>query len=550
MELLLKPGIALFRKIKFPARRFSISVALTAWIFSILACSQGYVSNYDLTATALFPVGGAGGGENQDLPTPNPEQGTTTLPTQGIVLNPGTPVPSVNTPEPLVFTPLPTRSTPLPPVLYYTQAGDTLPAVAVRFGVAVEEITSPEPVPPTGLINAGKLLIIPNRLDETGPGDLLLPDSEIVFSPSALDFDIDAYARQAGGYISTYREYLADGWKTGAQVIQKVAIENSINPRLLLALVEYQSNWVYGQPRNLAQTDYPMGVVNVDRKGLYKQLSWAVQQISIGYYGWRNGILTEIEFSDRSRLRMAPGLNAGSAAIQYLFSRLYSPVLWNGVLGGEESFTKLFERMYGDPWLRAQTVEPLLPVNLTQPELILPFRLGRVWAYTGGPHSAWGPDGARAALDFAPTSLVTGCDISEDWVTAVADGLVVRTDTGVVVLDLDGDGYEQTGWVIFYLHVASLNRAKVGTWVQQGDVLGHPSCEGGTSTGTHVHIARKYNGEWVLADGALPFVLDGWRAVAGRNPYEGSLVKDDKVINACTCGSYETRIARSGNADN
>ncbi len=545
----MKPGIALYRKIRFRARRFSIGIVLAAWIFSILACSQGYVSGYDLTATALFPVGGAGGGEEQDLPTPIPEQATTPLPTHGIVLVPGTPAPQFNTPEPLVFTPLPTRSTPLPPVLYYTQSGDTLPAVAVRFGVAVEDITSPETIPPTGLINAGKLLIIPNRLDETGPGDLLLPDSEIVFSPSALDFDIGAYTRQAGGYMSTYREYLADGWKTGAQVIQKVAIENSVNPRLLLALVEYQSRWVYGQPRNLAETDYPLGVVNVERKGLYKQLSWAVQHLSIGYYGWRNGILTEIEFSDRSRLRMAPGLNAGSAAVQYLFSRLYSPVLWNGVLGGEESFAKLYGQMFGDPWLRAQTVEPLLPVNLTQPELILPFLPQRVWAYTGGPHSAWGPDGARAALDFAPTSLVTGCGISEDWVTAVADGLVVRTDTGVVVLDLDGDGHEQTGWVIFYLHVASLNRATVGTWVQQGDVLGHPSCEGGTSTGTHVHIARKYNGEWVLADGALPFVLDGWRAVAGRNPYEGSLVKDERTINACPCGSFETRIARPGNAN-
>ncbi|MEN4011870.1 MAG: M23 family metallopeptidase [Chloroflexota bacterium] len=502
-----------------------------------------------MTATALFQVGGAGGGEEQELPTVILEQQSTPMPTEAVVFIPNTPVPRVNTPEPLVFTPLPTRSTPLPPILYYTQAGDALPAVAVRFGVAVEEITSPDAIPPTGLINAGKLLIIPNRLDETGPGDLLLPDSEIVYSPSALDFDVDAFVRQAGGYLSTYREYLAGGWRTGAQVIEKVAVENSINPRLLLALVEYQSNWVYGQPRNLAETDYPMGVVDINRKGLYKQLSWAVQQVSIGYYGWRNGILTEINFSDGNRVRMAPGLNAGSAAVQYLFSRLYSPVLWNGVLGGEESFVKRHAQMFGDAWLRAQTVEPLLPVNLTQPDLILPFLPGRVWAYTGGPHSAWGPDGARAALDFAPTSSVVGCGISEDWVTAVAAGLVVRTDTGVVVLDLDGDGHEQTGWVIFYLHVASLNRVETGSWVQQGDPLGHPSCEGGTSTGTHVHVARKYNGEWVLADGALPFVLDGWRAVAGKNPYEGSLVKDAKIINACVCGSFETRIARPGRAN-
>lgn len=536
-------GIGLFRKIKFHARRIKIAFALGVWLFSILACSQGYVSDYDLTATALFSVGGAGGGEVEQEITAQP----TDQPVEAQMNTPlaiGTPPVAQFTPSQPVFTPLPTRSTPLPPILYYTQAGDTLPAVAVRFGVLPEEITSPESIPATGLINAGKLLVIPNRLDQTGPSELLLPDSEIVFSPSALDFDLNSFISEAGGYLSTYREYLADGWKSGGEVIYKVAIENSINPRLLVALLEYQAHWVYGQPGNLAEMDYPLGVVNSEKKGLYKQLSWAVQQLSIGYYGWRNGILTEIQFSDGSRVRLAPGLNAGSVALQYLFSRLYPQIIWNGVLGGEESFVKLYETMYGDPWMRAQTVEPLLPVNLTQPELILPFLPGHIWSFTGGPHSAWGPDGARAALDFAPAATQTGCDIAEDWAVAVASGLVVRTDTGVVVVDLDGDGYEQTGWAILYLHIASQNRVKAGTWLQQGDLIGHPSCEGGTSTGTHVHIARKYNGEWVLADGPLPFVMDGWRAVAGKNPYEGSLVREGRMINACTCGSFETRISR------
>jgi hypothetical protein len=49
-----------------------------------------------------------------------------------------------------------------------------------------------------------------------------------------------------------------------------------------------------------------------------------------------------------------------------------------------------------------------------------------------------------------------------------------------------------------------------GTLVEQGDALGHPSCEGGRSTGKHVHLARKYNGEWIAADGPIPFVLSGW----------------------------------------
>ena len=47
--------------------------------------------------------------------------------------------------------------------------------------------------------------------------------------------------------------------------------------------------------------------------------------------------------------------------------------------------------------------------------------------------------------------------------------------------------------------------------VETDDRIGHASCEGGVSTGTHLHFARKYNGEWVLADGPLPFVLSSRR---------------------------------------
>ena len=540
----LRPMIAWYRKTKYPGKRAGIILVTLAWLFSTIACSQGYVSTFDLTATALFSGGGAGSGEvlpsleapvdSAPVATVEPAVMATTLAAQDMP-----PTLLIETPEPT--SPL---TTPLPPILYYTQAGDTLPAVAIRFGVNQEEITSNEVFDVTGFIPAGKLLIIPNRLETTGPPDAIMPDSEIVYSPSALGFDIEAFVQEAGGYLAGYREYLADGWNSGARVIQKVAIENSINPRILLALVEFQAGWVYGQPANLAVTDYPLGFINKDKKGLYKQLSWAVQQFSIGYYGWREGLFTSLTFNNDTQMRLAPTLNAGTAAVEFLFSRLYHPDVWNGVIFGDKSFGALYERMYGNPWLRAQTVEPLLPVNLTQPELQLPFLPARVWSFTGGPHAAWGPDGAWAALDFAPAAAESGCVKSDDWVAAVGTGLVVRSGNGVVVVDLDGDGYEQTGWAILYLHIRSDGRVPLGAWVEQGSLIGHPSCEGGVATGTHVHIVRKYNGEWVAAGGPLPFILDGWTAKAGERPYEGSLNKDGEVVEACTCGSFETRILR------
>lgn len=430
------------------------------------------------------------------------------------------------------------------PYLYYTQAGDTLPVIAIRFGVHPSEIYSPEPIPETALLHPDQLLIIPDRLANATVPDKLLPDSEVVFSPSAIDFDIEAYVQEAGGYLSTYSEWLGLTGKTsGAAVIKRIATENSINPRLLLALLEYQSGWVFGQPENLLKTDYPLGKIELRQKGLYNQFSWAVNQLSIGYYGWREGHLTDIQFLDNYSARLAPVLNSGTVALQYYFAQLYDTPGWVQAVNIEDGFSALYERMYGNPWIRALAVEPLYPPDLVQPDMILPFLIGQVWSYSGGPHGAWERDGARAALDFAPGSTESGCIDSDSWVLAVASGLVVRNGPGIIVIDLDGDGFEQTGWVILYLHIIDPT-VQVGDWVEKSDMLGHPSCEGGIATGTHLHIARKYNGEWIAADGPLAFNLGGWIAYQGEKPYQGWLIKGDETVIASVYGSFESRIVR------
>lgn len=456
-----------------------------------------------------------------------------------------TPRPDLPTPTSAVAVPPPITND-QPPILYNTQAGDTLPVVAVRFGVLPEEITSPDEIPAEALINPDQLLVIPNRIGETTPNQRIIPDSEIVYSPSAIDFDVHEYVRTAGGYLNRYSEFLGkSGTVSGPEIVRRVALDNSINPMLLLALIEYHSGWVSGEPASPAAEQYPLGLRDAGREGLYKQLTWTVNQLSVGYYAWREGRLTELAFPDGRTLRLAPDLNAGTVALQYLFARMYPLEGWAGALDLENGLMATYTRMFGSPWLRAQLVEPLYPPDLAQPELILPFMRNQLWAYSGGPHGAWEHDGAWAAIDFAPGSAKPGCEISYSWVTAAGAGLVVRSERGVVMVDMDGDGFEQTGWAILYLHVAEESRVPVGTLVEQGDRLGHPSCEGGLSTGTHVHIARKYNGEWIPADGPMPFVLGGWRAHSAGEAYQGTLTRGDQTVTANDLGSAVTHIRRT-----
>ncbi len=88
------------------------------------------------------------------------------------------------------------------------------------------------------------------------------------------------------------------------------------------------------------------------------------------------------------------------------------------------------------------------------------------------------------------------------------------------------------------------DRIPAGTWVERGDLLGHPSCEGGFSTGTHLHFARKYNGEWIMADGPLPFVLSGWTVHAGEKAYDGTLTRGERTVPANPLSPFVSRIIR------
>ena len=80
--------------------------------------------------------------------------------------------------------------------------------------------------------------------------------------------------------------------------------------------------------------------------------------------------------------------------------------------------------------------------------------------------------------------------------------------------------------------MAAQDRVATGTVVKAGDLIGHPSCEGGVANGTHVHLARRYNGEWIAADGAIPFNLDGWISSGSGVEYEGTLTRDGITVEA------------------
>ncbi|GAP15869.1 hypothetical protein LARV_03663 [Longilinea arvoryzae] len=366
----------------------------------------------------------------------------------------------------------------------------------------------------------------------------IFPDSEVVNSPAALGFDVASVVASAGGYLSTYTETVDDETMSGAQIVQRIADETSTNPRLLLGLLEFRSGWVFGQPRADSEPEYPLGFENPAIQGLDAELRLAVRYLSQGYYGERAGQLSQLVFPDGVSIDLPANANPGTAALYALFSRLLPFVDWQAAITGPDGFIRFYTARFGDPWQRA--VEVLSPAGLTQPQLDLPFAAGETWAFTGGPHIDWGVGSPLGAIDLAPIAG-TGCKPAPQQALAAASGVVARSERGALALDLDGDGNEQTGWVLIYMHLA--NRAPVGTRVAPGDPLGNPSCEGGNASGAHVHLARKYNGEWLGLD-RIPFVLSGWQVEAGEKPYQGRLVRGNQLATASPSGMQGSSVFR------
>lgn len=524
-----------------PMRYFMISLTLIALVLT--ACTR---TAPNVSATPIGPATIA----NPSLPQNAVPVMTYLPPTRA----PGTPIssPTANVPELIpTFTPPPPDATQeaLPtatagPVSYTVQAGDFPGSIAEQFDISVDELLTANNMTADSVIYPGDALLIPGtvntdqqnaplapvQLVSTDDFFKIIPDSELIYGPLSSLLDVDAYVQSKAGYLAFFTQDVDGETFTGAQIITKVARNYSVNPRLLLAVLEYRSQWVTNPNPASSTSDTPIGYVDSFYVGFYRQMVWAANTLSGGYYDWQANTVTDWTLSDGSSVVPQPGINAGTAGVQAMFAKLDDNATWQ-MDTGPNGLYETYYNMFGYPFDLA--IEPLLPAGLKQPTFALPFAANETWQFTGGPHDGWDTGSPWAALDFAPPGEPIGCGQTDAWVTAIAPGLIIRSSDGAVIQDLDGDGLEQTGWTILYLHIESRDRVEASQFVKVGDKIGHPSCEGGHSNATHLHIARRYNGIWISAlDPNLPFVMGGYVPSTDGVKYGGWLTRGDISIEA------------------
>jgi len=433
--------------------------------------------------------------------------------------------------RPITPTPSATRVPPSDTAIYYTvQYGDTLTAIAIRYGTTVATLLRLNGLTNPDQLKAGRRIQVALAAQKIGPGNVLLPDSELLYGPAYATFDLVAATATYTGLLKTYTEEVEGEQLTGVEIVQRIAEQYSVGPRVLLTLLELRGGWLTNPDPVSDQRRYPLGYTAQPYwEGLYTQLLLAANALNAGFYGWRADTLWLIQTEDGTALQFATTLNAATAGVQRALSAgAPNEAAWRADL---TRFAAIYQRLFGDPF--RYTHEPLLPADLQAPPLTLPWAAGETWYFTGGPHPGWGSGSAWAALDFVTAERNLGCRASKQWVTAAATGKIIRSRTGEVWQDLDNDGFLGSGWVILYMHIATDGRVPVGVTLKPGGRIGHPSCEGGVGNASHLHIARRYNGLWIAADDSQwPMQLSGWLPTSTGDAYDGALTKGSEIRTA------------------
>ena len=128
---------------------------------------------------------------------------------------------------------------------YVVQPGDILSAIAQKYSVSVQALTQANNITDENSLQAGQTLVIPVVAPQpAGPANKIIPNSELVYGPLSEQTDVAALIQSKAGYLASYSQVVNGETLNAAQAVRLAAQESSINPRLLLALVEYRSGWL------------------------------------------------------------------------------------------------------------------------------------------------------------------------------------------------------------------------------------------------------------------------------------------------------------------
>ncbi len=345
----------------------------------------------------------------------------------------------------------------------------------------------------------------------------LVSDGQFVWGPNVRDFDIGAYLSDRGSPLAAF-----------SPDIELWASYSSVNPKVLMAILELRHGWVSGISYSIPEEeirstieDTAMGLATTFYEHLH---TWGARRPAftpVPSFG------PSVLLQDGSAASLDPSQSSGTVALLAAMAADIAPAGYESKFAGvTRDFRSIFGAMFPESDLldTSNDIEPqnAPPDNMFQ----LPFPLGAEWV-ASGPHS-W--NGGSSQPPFSSIDFFTGgssCAAPPNqYAVAAAYGSVIRPYGYSCWLEID----HGSGWVTSYYHLQNLysgaplgRDAKVGT-------IACETCAGGFSTGPHVHFSLKYNGAYVSLEGVN---FSGWTVHVGSVPYNsGSYERDGTVLPA------------------
>lgn len=388
-------------------------------------------------------------------------------------------------------------------------------ALALAIALALAACSPSGPAPSPAPTSVGELFIFPGS-GATGSPALLLDDGRLFYEPGWGTLEVQHFLETRPGTLAARRIWVGDQEVSVAHVVAGKGLLYGINPKVVLALLQWESGLVDDPTPTPSTLDWAMGYRNDQYLGLEAQIDWAVRELfraTRDYPGARNLIL-----SDGRTVAVPPGCNMGSYAVLRVAALTGDEVTLSRLQGsGPESFVRVYLDLFGEdarlPWKE----QPRLAGRpfLTQPyagtfevtalfDHHYPFlnEDGHMVTHLGDeaptlPYD--GHDGWDYALD-AGTPVLAAADGVVAWAGNSNDGC--SSIARGVILD-HGNHYQTIYWHLSRVDVSA------GQTVARGDVLGLAGASG-CADGPHLHFGVHFLGRETDPEGWCGAGPDPW----------------------------------------
>jgi len=373
------------------------------------------------------------------------------------------------------------------------------------------------------------------KLNELNLSSLsIVNDDQFVFNDELALMDWDIIF---DGYVPSLKEHQT--------TIMHYAGFYSINPKILISLMEAKSG-ILTNPTEQSIAK-PFGDLS-NKASFAEQVKDVASQLTKRFYAFRR-LSHDQESTQRHLLKLIVPTSAATVAIKGVLTTHDK----DNVIGNDDFYN--FFTAYENVFLEGKTAllnqhvlvknnkpisnesanKPQTSAAAAAPTMYLPWSSGWSWR-AGGAHGNDGSSWPLSALDFYYPSNNGGWGGNKPYVYSAHGGTVTRYSSCSMRVT------HSSGIATSYYHMDNL-QYNTGSYVNAGTYIGRYAnnynqalCQGGQSTGPHLHMALLRNGYWESLNG---YYLSGYYVKTGSSQYDSNCSRNYLWKNNRTyCAGY------------